>query len=73
MNDGIPNSLRSLSYVMVDTAMWHILNTRTGALLAKIDIKHAFRLLPVHPADCHLLAKSWKGDLLIDTHLPFGL
>ena len=38
------------------------------ALLAKIDVKHAFCLLPVH-----LLAMSWKGDLFIDTYLPFGL
>ena len=45
-----------------------------GALLAKIDVRHAFRLLPVHPAaDRHLLAMSWKGDLFIDTCLPFGL
>ena len=73
VNDGIPKSLCSLSYVTVDTAIWHILNTGIGTLLAKIDIKHAFRLLPVHPADRHLLAMSWKGDLFIDTCLPFGL
>ena len=42
-------------------------------LLAKIDVRHAFRLLPVHPADRHLLAMSWKVDLFIDTCLPFGL
>ena len=73
MNDGIPKSLCSLSYVIVDTAIWHILNTGPGALLAKIDIKHAFCLLPVHLADYHLLAMSWKEDLFIDTCLPFGL
>ena len=73
VNDGIPKSLRSLSYVTVDTAIWHILNTGTGTLLAKINIKRAFRLLPAHPADRHLLAMSWKGDLFIDTCLLFGL
>ena len=73
VNDSIPKSLCSLSYIMVDTAIWHILNTGTGTLLAKIDIKHAFRLLPVHPADRHLLAISWKGDLFIVTCFPFGL
>ena len=26
----------------------------------KIDIKHAFQLLPVHLLDCHLLAMDWK-------------
>ena len=57
----------------VDTTIWHILNTGTGVPLARIDIKHAFRLLPVHPVDYHLLGMSWKGDLFIDIRLPFGL
>ena len=73
VNDGIPKILCSLSYVTVDTAIGHILSMGPGALLAKIDVRHAFRLLPVHPADHHLLAMSWKGDLFIDTCLLFGL
>lgn len=73
VNDGIPKSLCSLSYVTVDTAIRHILDMGPGALLAKMDVKHAFRLLPVHPADRHLLAMCWKGDIFIDTCLPFGL
>ena len=48
----------------VDTAISHILSMVPGALLAKINIKHAFHLLPVHPADRHLLAMCWKGDLI---------
>ena len=71
LNDSIPKSLCSLSYMMVDTTIWHILNMGSGALLAKVDIKLAL-LLPVHPADHHLLAMSWKGDLFIDTCLLFG-
>ena len=62
VNDGIPKTLCSLSYVTVDTAIQYILQMGPGALLAKMDIKHAFRLLPVHPADRHLLAMSWKGN-----------
>jgi len=27
----------------------------------------------VHPADHHLLAMNWEGNLYIDTYLPFGL
>ena len=44
-----------------------------GSLLAKIDVRSAFRLLPVHPADRHLLAMSWRSKVFIDTCLPFGL
>jgi len=41
--------------------------------LAKIEIKHAFRLLPVHPVDRHLLAMRWRDQIFVDTYLPFGL
>ena len=37
------------------------------------NIKHAFRLLPVHPADRHLLTMEWNQSVYIDTCLPFGL
>ena len=70
VNDGIPKSLCSLSYVMVDTAIWHILNTGTGAPLAKIDNKHAFAF---YLFTLLIAIFSWKGDLFIDTCPPFGL
>ena len=35
---------------MVDHAIEHIVSMGQGALLAKIDVQSAFRLLPVHPA-----------------------
>jgi len=71
--DGIPKALCSLSYITIDTAMEQIHTMGPGTLLAKIDIKSAFRLLPVHPADRHLLAMKWKKQLYINTCLPFGL
>ena len=55
MNDGIPKQLCGLKYITVDDAINHILELGCGTNLAKIDIKNAFRLLPVHPADRHLL------------------
>ena len=57
-------------YVSTDDAIQRILQ---GTLLAKIDIKSAFRLIPVHPTDRHLLVMKRGGKLLIDTCLPFGL
>ena len=73
VNDGIPKSLCSLKYVTIDEAIQGILQLGRGALLAKIDIKSAFRLLPVHPADRHMLGMQWKDGAYIDTCLPFGL
>ena len=59
-----------MRYITVDDA---IIQLGPGALLAKIDVRNAFRLLPIHPADRHLLAMEWEGKLYIDTCLPFGL
>ena len=53
-NDGIPKHLCSLTYVTVDDAIAKILESGPNTLLANFDIKHAFRLLPIHPADRHL-------------------
>ncbi len=41
--------------------------------MAKIDIRHAYRNVPVHPDDRHLLAMQWNNEILIDKVLPFGL
>ena len=73
INDGIPKRLCSLTYIKVDSAINYIQSLGKGTLLAKIDIKSAFRLLPVHPADRHLLAMEWDHKIYIDTCLPFGL
>ena len=73
VNDNIPKTLCSLSYITVDNAIEKILELGPHTLLAKVDIKSAFRLLPVHPADRSLLAMQWDNSIYIDGCLPFGL
>ena len=73
VNDSIPKSLCSLSYISVDDAIDHIIATGPHTLLAKIDIKNTFQLLLVHPADRHLLAMEWKNAIYLDTCLPLGM
>ena len=41
----------SLSYITGDDAIQEIVKTGPGTPLAKVDIKSAFRLHPMHPAD----------------------
>jgi len=41
--------------------------------MAKIDIKSAYRLVPVAPCDCHLLGMRWKRNIYVEGMLPFGL
>ena len=51
VDDGIDKELCTLSYVSVDDIVKTILTLKKGALMAKVDIKNAYRLLPVHPED----------------------
>ena len=73
VNDGIDKSWCSMRYASVDDAVNRILATGPGTLLAKMDIEHAYRNIPIHPSDRHLLGMEWEGSCFIDTVLPFGL
>ena len=73
INDGIPKDLCSLQYITVDTAIRHIVTLGQGTLLAKLDAKSAFQLMPVHPTNCHLVTMCWNDQIYVDTCLPFGL
>ena len=73
VNDGIAKDLCSLKYITLEDAVQQILTLGPGTSLAKIDIKSAFRLLPVHSADRHLLGMKWNGEIYLDSCLPFGL
>ncbi len=73
MNDGISKELASLSYVMLDEVAGLAARLGRGALLAKMDIKQAYRQVSVHPADRPLLGMLWKDKVFVDTTLPFGL
>ena len=73
VNDGIDRSMCSLTYMKVDDVVRKVLAMGKGSLLAKIDVESAFRNVPVHPHDRHLLGMKWDGQLYVDTVLPFGL
>ena len=73
VNDGIQPALCSLSYVSIDDAARAVAKAGRGALLAKVDIKSAYRIVEVHPEDRPLLGMLWDGGLFIDSVLPFGL
>ena len=73
VNDGIDPATCSLSYVTVDTVAQAVASLGRGALMAKVDIESAYRLIPVHPDDRPLLAVEWRGEVFCDGMLPFGL
>ena len=73
VNDGIDKELCTLSYISMDDIVKTIMMLKKGALMAKLDIRNAYRLLPVHPEDRLLLSMEWQGKVYFDTALPFGL
>ena len=73
VNEGVRKDLATLSYISVDNVMAEILQRGWGTLLAKMDIKQAYRNVPVHPKDRHLLGMLWRGEVFVDMVLPFGL
>ena len=62
-----------MSYIKVDAVARTLASLGPRALMAKVDIEAAYRLIPVHPEDRPLLAVQWKGDKFCDGALPFGL
>ena len=73
VNDGVPKELSSLSYITLDDVAAEVLRRGKGTLLAKMDVKQAYRQVAVDPRDRHLLGMAWQGQVYVDTRLPFGL
>ena len=73
MNDAIDPRLCSLKYVTVDQVTKKAMQLGIGSLIAKIDIKSAYRFIPVSPLDRHYLGMQWYGQVYVDGMLPFGL
>lgn len=73
INDAIDPKLCSLTYTTVDEVAHAAMLAGRGSLMAKIDIKSAYRLVPVHPEDRIYLGMKWNGSFYVDGMLPFGL
>ena len=72
-NDGIPDNFCSLSYATVADAAREITSYGRGALMIKVDVCNAYRVVPIHPDDRWLMGMSWKDAVYVDTALPFSL
>ena len=73
VNDAISSEFCHMRYASVLDAARLIRHLGKGTQLAKIDVHNAYRMVPVHPDDHHLLGIHWGQDVYIDTALPFGL
>ena len=61
VNDGINKEEFTVTYSRVSDAIALIIKVGRGALMGKVDIKSAYRIIPVHPSDRHLLGMFWHG------------
>ena len=73
INDSISSQDYTLSYCSVDDAFMIVSSLGRSALMAKINLRNAFCLIPVRLQDWNLFGIKWCGKFYIDTCLPFGL
>lgn len=72
VNSHIDQGLKSVSYETLDVCIEILLSIGKGALIAKADLKEAFRIIPIHPEDYRLLGFQWDGNYYFDKCLPMG-
>ena len=72
INDGIPDNLATVKYASTDDAIRLIKKSGSGCVLSKVDIKSAFKIIPIHPSDHNLLGLSWDNMYYYDKTLPMG-
>lgn len=73
INDHISKEELSLHYASIDDATRMLSALGRGALIAKVDLKSAFRMVPVQRQDWELLDIKWREAYYVDTCLPFRL
>ena len=73
VNDNTRRQHCHLAYSSVEDATLIMHSLGPGASMAKIDIRDAYRLVPIHPEDRPFLGVSWGDGIFVDCQLPFGL
>ena len=73
VNDQLLRELTHVVYSSIEDASLAMHAFGPGAQLAKIDIRDAYRIIPVHPEEWPFLALSWWDRLYVDCQLTFGL
>lgn len=75
VNAGIPKESASVRYQNLNMAIKNIIDIKDKhqkVYMAKIDIKSAFRLIPIDPQQYHLFGMKWQGVYYFDKFLAMG-
>ncbi|XP_053395182.1 uncharacterized protein LOC123542500 isoform X1 [Mercenaria mercenaria] len=73
VNAGIPSELCSVQYQNIDDAVELVKTIGPGALLSKIDVQNAFKIIPIAPHNHFLLGFCIDNKYYYDKTLPMGL
>ncbi len=73
VNYNILHEFTLVQYARLRDAISLIQEVGRGAYLAKADIKHAFRIIPLHPDIYYLFGFLWRHSYYYDTCLAMGL
>ena len=73
VNDAIDPKLCSQKYITVEQEGKEATALGKGSLIAKINIKTGYCLIPVALKDHSCLGMKYEGKVFIDAMLPFGL
>lgn len=72
VNFWTPPEYTSVSYQNIETVIELVQENGFKCLMSKAEIQDAFRLIPIHPAEYHLLGFQWDGQFYHDAALPMG-
>ena len=72
VNDYIDPSMTSVQYTRFDKAVELIQRLGKNCFLFKMDIKNAFKIIPIKAEDFQLLGLQFNGSFYFDKTLPFG-
>ena len=73
IHDSIRPDCKSVRYQSIDLACQLILKFGRKCMLSKINVEHAYKLVPVHSSDFHLLGFTFDDGYYFDKTLPMGL
>ena len=73
VNDFIPYYCSTVKYASVKDAVRLLKRLGKGCFMAKTDVKSAFCIIPIHPADYSLLGLKWDNMYYFDRCLAMEL
>lgn len=75
VNDCIVDNMKTVQYCsLLDVARYiHDQGLGANIYMAKMDLKDAYRCVPIHKDNWHLLGMSYQDKYFVDTCLPMGL